>query len=111
MSDNVPFGTKILVAVRDLGSCLKCGEQATDFHHRRRRNIKDEHTHCTCNVVCLCKTCHMDVHTWREQARVDGLIVPSFLLPRVIPVIVHDQVQALDCNGKWKQVTTLARTK
>jgi hypothetical protein len=48
-----------------------------EWHHRRRRRIKDEHQHCPCNGVWLCRDCHVWAHAHPEQAKAAGYILPG----------------------------------
>lgn len=76
VGDPVPALSRHLVAGRDNGLCFRCGQtQGTDFHHRRGRAVKDEHTHCPCNGVWLCRGCHGKCHAWPAEAREHGWIV------------------------------------
>jgi hypothetical protein len=51
-----------------------------DWHHRRSRSVRDEHTHCPCNGITLCGpgNNHGD-HGWAHsnpfEARAQGLII------------------------------------
>jgi hypothetical protein len=48
-------------------------------HHRRTRSVRDQHTHCTCNLVLLCWRCHVEVHGNPTASRRSGWIVSSFM--------------------------------
>ena len=62
--------------------------------------MKDSHTHCPCNGVLLCSTCHADVHKNPFQARADGFIVSrSVAEPGGETVTAWYGTLLLGCNG------------
>lgn len=67
------------VALRHGGRCLRCGGAGTDFHHRRSRRVRDEHTHHPCNGIWLCRTCHSWVHRHPALAQDKGWIVSQWV--------------------------------
>lgn len=72
----IPTRSREMLAARDRGSCFRCGLHGTDWHHRRSRRVRDDHTHCPCNGITLCRACHDAVHARPADARDLGLIVP-----------------------------------
>lgn len=75
MSNDIPTRSRTLVMSREERRCLRCGGPGGEWHHRRGRRVKDDHTHCPCNGVYLCKRCHDQVHSKPVLAMVDGFIV------------------------------------
>lgn len=89
---------------RELGQCLRCGSPAPngDWHHRRGKSVKDEHTHCPCNGVWLCRTCHSDVHLHPFNSRTDGFIVSRAVAdPGTAPVKSHFGTLLMNCDGSF----------
>jgi hypothetical protein len=63
--------------------------------------VHDEHTHCTCNGVWLCATCHQQVHHAPEQAQQSGFIVSRFETePGTVPLTSPLGNYRQDCRGK-----------
>lgn len=84
--------------------CQRCGGVGSDWHHRRSRRVVDEHTHCPCNGVLLCRTCHAWVHGHPELAQGMGLIVSAYWSPSMFPVQCFDGREwLLDCEGNFRQ--------
>lgn len=52
--------------------------RGSDWHHRRKRSVKDRHQHCACNGVLLCRTCHTWAHAHPVEAKVAGFVVSQF---------------------------------
>ena len=71
----IPEGQRALVEHRELGRCLRCGGRGYEVHHRRSRRVLDRHTHCACNMVLLCRTCHTWAHGSNRLARSEGWVV------------------------------------
>lgn len=85
---------------RSTGCCEMCGMQATDAHHRRSRSVRDDHVHCTCNLVHLCRTCHTICHEDPKKARERGFIVSRYGMPTSAPFRRWDGAVVLpDCEG------------
>lgn len=64
--------------------------------------MRDDHTHCTCNGVWLCATCHSWAHAHPFDARGTGFIVPRHVSdPGSIPVEAHYGSLLLECDGKF----------
>lgn len=107
MSKSIPGVSRALVRGRDRHHCIRCGMRGVDWHHRRTRSVRDEHTHCPCNGITLCGPgnnhgCHGWAHSNPAEAAEIGLIVSrhSLVLPREVPVqhIEHGLV-LLNCDG------------
>jgi hypothetical protein len=86
MSNEIPTASRLIVSARDNGQCVRCGGRGSEQHHRRRRRVKDAHTHAACNLITLCSTCHPWVHAYPRQARTYGWIVSAHDDPHDIPV-------------------------
>lgn len=70
------------------------------YHHRRSRSVRDEHTHCTCNGVTLCTTCHEWVHAHPFEAKTVGLIVSRHKEPSRVPMDTSTYGPVLlNCDG------------
>jgi hypothetical protein len=99
----VPVATLTVVDRREHWRCLRdVLAPGTDHHHRRTRAVKDEHTHCPCNVVLLCRTDHSWAHLTTGDARGihEGLILSRHLaFPADAPVRVMGQWLRLLCDG------------
>ena len=71
----------------------------------------DRHTHCACNGVLLCRTCHSWAHAHPETARAVGLVVSRHCeVPGMVPVWFFDGWWLLDCKGWGEFVTDLTVT-
>lgn len=89
---------------REHHRCCRCGVPAPrgQWHHRRTRSVIDSHTHCSCNGVWLCATCHRWVHANPVKAREDGFIVSRFTLePASRPVSTVWGVRWHTCDGTF----------
>lgn len=88
---------------RDAMRCPRCGVatiELGELHHRRSRRIHDEHTHCLCDLVRLCRACHKDVTINIETARRDGWAVSSYHpTPATIPVKTFTGWRYHLCDG------------
>ena len=77
----IPEESRRLVGDRDV-RCARDGVAlGTDWHHRRRRNVRDGHEHCPCNGVMLCRTCHSWAHANPAAALAKGWMVPTHREP------------------------------
>lgn len=72
----IPQSQRDALSLRSRGQCEHCGGRATDVHHRRSRAVRDDHTHCLCVLIHLCRTCHNRAHASAVVYRDLGLIVP-----------------------------------
>lgn len=87
MTNPIPTKSRLLVAARDAGHCLRCGGKGNQWHHRRRRGVKDSHTHAACNGITLCPSiCHPWVHANPTAAKGMGWIVGAHDDPHESPV-------------------------
>ena len=84
----IPEESRAFVYTRDFFRCVRCGQQprARQWHHRRSRSVRDDHTHESCNGVLLCVTCHTWVHQHPFEARGKGWIVSRDSVPCETPV-------------------------
>ena len=78
-----------------------CSGAAIQYHHRRSRSVRDEHTHCPCNGVYLCLADHQMVTDFPQWARERGLVVSRYVdLPASVPVVAHGSTEVvLGCQG------------
>lgn len=77
MSNEIPTQSRVMLKKRDGSRCLRCGMRGYQLHHRRRRAVRDEHTHAPSNLVTLCQPCHAWVHANPAKAQEDGYIVTA----------------------------------
>lgn len=79
-----------VVLNRDGWSCVVCGVRHDEVHHRFRRGMggsKDPDIHAPFNLLCLCRTHHLDAESQRTTARtITGVCVPTLELARTTPV-------------------------
>lgn len=75
MGNPIPISSRKLVHSRDGGRCMRCGGGQVELHHRRGRAVRDEHTHCGCNLVSLCSVDHAWVHANPAEAMRQGWLV------------------------------------
>jgi hypothetical protein len=86
VSNRIPTASRLIVGARDNGHCVRCGGKGNEWHHRRRRGVRDEHTHAACNGVTLCSVCHAWCHANPTAAREKGWIVSAHDNPHQAPV-------------------------
>lgn len=92
--------------------CQGCG--STRNLHRHHRRGKDAggsgeraHTHCACNGLTLCTTCHTWAHANPEQARAEGWIVsqsvdePGSVGVMRFAAAEGGATQFPSCDGRW----------
>ena len=93
----IPEESRRLVEQRQQRTCIGCGGNGYEWHHRRSRRVREDHRHCPCNGVLLCRTCHSAAHGHHEEGRVRGLIVSQWVdEPFLVPV--------MDARGGWWQL-------
>jgi 5-methylcytosine-specific restriction endonuclease McrA len=99
----IPSAQRRDVATRDGYRCPRCGCStlaAGETHHRRSRRVQDSHTHCLCNLLRLCSTCHRDVTVHVEQAMADGWVVSAYEIdPSRVPITTPAGVRQHLCDG------------
>lgn len=85
----------ILLMVRSLGCCEKCGNDQGPFerHHRKRRRDGGDRL---ANVVLLCRSCHRHVTEHPAEARKYGWIVSVSRDPADVPFLWHAYRQEAD---------------
>lgn len=96
---------RAVVEKRDRGLCVRCTGKGTDFHHRRSRRVRDKHTHCSCNGIMLCRTCHKWAHSYPLDAQAEGYIVSQWQeSPGFVRVRGWVGWLEMDCVGEaeWK---------
>lgn len=79
----------------------------TDWHHRRSRRVRDDHTHCSCVGVWSCRTCHGWIHAHPDAAITEGLIVSQWVTdPWTVPFESRGMTLYADCSGGLSQTLT-----
>lgn len=107
MGNDIPEARREQVKNRDLSRCFRCGGPGAEWHHRRSRSVRDEHRHCACNGVWLCRTCHRWAHANPFEARAVGLIVSRYQpQPGAEPAVARFGTLFLLCNGKFRYAET-----
>lgn len=105
MTKEIPVQARITVKTRAHFRCERCGVPAPtgQWHHRRSRSRRDEHTHCPCNGVWLCATCHGWVHAHPLEARAEGGFIVSRHVdqPGAVPVVTPWGVRVHGCDGTY----------
>lgn len=75
----IPTVKRRQVKERDGGRCTRCQMAGAQWHHRRSRRVVDEHTHCACNGLWMCPTCHRWAHDNPITAKRTGQIIPPWV--------------------------------
>jgi 5-methylcytosine-specific restriction protein A len=104
MAGEIPTASRQQVRRRDGNRCFRCGAPTLhgEWHHRRSRSIRDEHTHHPCNGILLCGTCHRWVHAHPLLARISGWIVSRHTaLPGDVAAVSHRGSLFLKCDGMF----------
>jgi len=91
-----------VVLKRDGNTCQRCGVdlvyKLASIHHRRPRGMGSSRLVDTpSNLVLLCgsattpKSCHQTVESLRDEARVEGWLIPklSRVHPSQVPLLTH----------------------
>ena len=114
--DVIPKESRDDVAARQQRKCARCGVTGSDWHHRRRRNVRDGHQHCPCNGVLLCRKDHQWVHAHPAEAKALGWIVVTTDIPASVPVrtvwgwqILSHRATAVALRDEQVQVGPLGR--
>lgn len=92
--NEIPATSRYVVETREQGRCFRCGQPGTDWHHRRGRAVKDDHTHCPCNGILLCRHCHSLTHDQPAESRQSGWIVSRYEAE-------PGEVSVLRADGVW----------
>lgn len=96
----IPIHARLLVTERARQRCERCGGRGGHWHHRRGRAVVDEHTHCPCNGVLLCKTCHDWAHAEPLGAMETGFVVSRYQSqPGLVQVKTPWGIRYHDCVG------------
>lgn len=104
----IPDAMRKLVRARDRSSCGRCGATGVELSHRRSRQVRDEHTHCLCNLVMSCSTCgHEIAHNQPHLSRREGWVVrkSGLLLPFQVPMLYRTEWVMLTCAGAIRSAT------
>lgn len=97
MANEIPTSQRAKVNKRDGRHCQRCGVgcMTGEIHHRRSRSVRDDHTHCLCNLVYLCPRCHKWVTEHPFEAYQSGLMVRRAQDPMRFPFKRWDRAWAL----------------
>lgn len=101
----IPERSRFLVRSRDRSRCARCAVPAPngEWHHRRSRSVRDSHTHCACNGVWLCSTCHRWAHANPTEAKATGFILPRSVTEMWTMPFKHPlDWRVPDCGGGWR---------
>lgn len=104
----IPTKTRELVTTRERGLCGRCGARGVEMSHRRPRGIKDEHTHCPCNLIWACSDCARGfAHMEPAAARREGFTLSRYiqLPPAEHAVLFRPRWVMLDCVGGVRRAT------
>lgn len=84
------------IAERDQNKCVRCACPATDCHHRKPRKMGGTRNNNTvygyANLISLCRTCHIWVHTHPAGSYQTGFLVRENENPETVPVTVSVDV-------------------
>lgn len=76
---------------RDDGICRRCGDYATDVHHRVLRGMggtKNKNIAVgMANLISLCRSCHSHVHLNVAESYESGFIVHSWGDPETVSIV------------------------
>lgn len=69
--------------------------------------MRDEHTHCPCNGVLLCNSCHGWAHAHPLEARGQGFIISRHTAnPGGVVIRSYFGLLTLDCEGGYSYART-----
>lgn len=93
-----------LVRERSGGDCERCGNDwAAEVHHRRPRGMGGTHrggSNRASALLHLCRRCHEDCESNRNQALIHGWLVNQHGDPRLVPVLTrHGWIRLTDAGG------------
>lgn len=102
MGNSIPTAARAKVRAREHFQCLRCPGRGAEVHHRRRRGVRDGHTHCPCNLVYLCLSCHHFITHHPHLGRREGFIVSAFVeQPTIEQIQTWRGTLWLDCDGSY----------
>lgn len=97
----IPEKSRRIVRERAHDRCERCSGHGSQWHHRRSRHIRNDHTHHPCNGVWLCDTCHRWVHANPRRAQERGFIVSRYVEePGTVPFKALSGWYLPDCEGR-----------
>lgn len=83
--------TRKQIFERDGGLCVRCGQEATDVHHRLVKGMggtkKENINYGADNLVSLCRNCHAYIHAHPRESYRTGFLVASWDDPEGISVV------------------------
>jgi len=72
---------------RDNGICVRCGNFASDVHHRKLKGMGGSKLLDTpANLISLCRTCHSWIHANPAESYELGYMVHSWADPEDVPI-------------------------
>lgn len=107
MANEIPTSKRQAVHKRDGRHCQRCGVgcMTGEIHHRRSRSVRDDHTHCLCNLVYLCNRCHRFLTEHPMDGYLTGWMVRRARAPFGTPFKRWDRAWALPmCEGTYDTV-------
>lgn len=106
----IPQESRDLVFARDGYRCVRCGGAASDWHHRRKRSVADEHQHCACVGIATCRKCHSYIHAHPTESTEKGWIVTQWEKePWKMPVKTPKGMVVTTCDGRALSTTATSR--
>lgn len=103
MSTGFTLQQKAIIVGRDHERCRRCGSpRPSDVHHRTPRGLGGAPSaNRIAAGVLLCRACHTQIESRREQATATGWLVPRGTDPSKVPVVdVFGNVIFLDDKGR-----------
>ena len=90
-----------IVMARSGGRCERCGDRATQCHHRRPRMAGGSTAigmNAPSNLCALCSDCHMTVESHRAAAIEAGWLLSSLAHAERVAIRLH--------TGRWVRLLT-----
>ena len=114
MANPIPTVQRTATRKRDRSRCARClagcGAGKGELHHRRTRSVNDEHQHCTCVLVLLCRDCHRWAHAQPIEARHTGFWISRHTTePHTEPFQSGPSWAWPDCEGGLTRVRASTR--
>lgn len=95
-----PKETKETIKRRSGDACEVCGGAGYEMSHRRSRRVTDPHTHCPCNILWTCRTCHSRMHDNPDGAYLMGHHASQWIpVPSTVPARLLGSWWLLTCDG------------
>lgn len=92
-----------LILRRDDWCCARCGNEATDVHHRKLKGMggtRDEETaYGYANLISVCRFCHSWIHAHPTDSYNAGYLVHSWEYPEHTFIITKHGMLTLRADG------------